>query len=218
MEHKMQVHKQVQEFNPERGSVITIGTFDGIHLGHRTILKKVVNEARVRDLNAVLLTFFPHPRMVVQKQTDLKLLNTLDEKIQLLEVLGVDHLVIQPFTQEFSRLTALEYVRDLLVNQLQAKKIIIGYDVRLESIELADALIKGLTDSGVDIINIGLCGTEEVYFHIKSKCMFYNTSFCKLSVISVGHFNTCKCNRNVSNFTHLINHFHGNGVFGLEIW
>jgi len=130
MEHKMQVHKQVQEFNPERGSVITIGTFDGVHLGHRTILKKVVNEARVRDLNAVLLTFFPHPRMVVQKQTDLKLLNTLDEKIQLLEVLGVDHLVIQPFTQEFSRLTALEYVRDLLVNQLKAKKIIIGYDHR----------------------------------------------------------------------------------------
>ena len=130
MEHKMQVHKQAQEFNPERGSVITIGTFDGVHLGHRTILKKVVDEARVRDLNAVLLTFFPHPRMVVQKQTDLKLLNTLDEKIQLLEALGVDHLVIQPFTKEFSRLTAVEYVRDLLVNQLQAKKIIIGYDHR----------------------------------------------------------------------------------------
>ena len=126
----MQVHKQAQEFNPERGSVITIGTFDGVHLGHRTILKKVVDEARVRDLNAVLLTFFPHPRMVVQKQTDLKLLNTLDEKIQLLEALGVDHLVIQPFTKEFSRLTAVEYVRDLLVNQLQAKKIIIGYDHR----------------------------------------------------------------------------------------
>ena len=126
----MQVHKQVQEFNPGRGSVITIGTFDGVHLGHRTILKKVVDEARARDLNAVLLTFFPHPRMVVQKQTDLKLLNTLDEKIQLLEVLGVDHLIIQPFTQEFSRLTGVEYVRDLLIKQLKAKKIIIGYDHR----------------------------------------------------------------------------------------
>ena len=126
----MQVHKQAQEFNPGRGSVITIGTFDGVHLGHRTILKKVVDEARARDLNAVLLTFFPHPRMVVQKQTDLKLLNTLDEKIQLLEVLGVDHLIIQPFTQEFSRLTAVEYVRDLLIKQLKAKKIIIGYDHR----------------------------------------------------------------------------------------
>jgi riboflavin kinase/FMN adenylyltransferase len=130
MGHKMQVHKQVQEFNPGRGSVITIGTFDGVHLGHRTILKKVVDEARARDLNAVLLTFFPHPRMVVQKQTDLKLLNTLDEKIKLLEVLGVDHLIIQPFTQEFSRLTAVEYVRDLLIKQLKAKKIIIGYDHR----------------------------------------------------------------------------------------
>jgi riboflavin kinase/FMN adenylyltransferase len=130
MERKMQVHKQAEKFNPKRGSVITIGTFDGVHLGHRTILKKVVDQARARDLNAVLLTFFPHPRMVVQKQTDLKLLNTLEEKIQLLEGLGIDHLVIHPFTKEFSRLTAVEYVRDLLVNQLKAKKIIIGYDHR----------------------------------------------------------------------------------------
>lgn len=130
MEHKMQVHRQAQEFNPARGSVITIGTFDGVHLGHRTILKKVADQAKARDLNAVLLTFFPHPRMVVQKQTDLKLLNTLEEKIQLLEAIGIDHLVIHPFTKEFSRLTALEYVRDLLVNQLKAKKIIIGYDHR----------------------------------------------------------------------------------------
>ncbi len=126
----MQVHNQANEFNPDRGSVITIGTFDGVHLGHRAILKKVVAQAKARDLNAVLLTFFPHPRMVVQKQTDLKLLNTLDEKIQLLEAIGIDHLVVQPFTKEFSRLTAVEYVRDLLVNQLKAKKIIIGYDHR----------------------------------------------------------------------------------------
>ncbi len=126
----MQVHKQAEKFNPKRGSVITIGTFDGVHLGHRAILKKVVDQARARDLNAVLLTFFPHPRMVVQKQTDLKLLNTLEEKIQLLEGLGIDHLVVHPFTKEFSRLTAVEYVRDLLVNKLKAKKIIIGYDHR----------------------------------------------------------------------------------------
>jgi riboflavin kinase/FMN adenylyltransferase len=130
MEHKMEVHQQAEQFNPKRGSVITIGTFDGVHFGHRAILKKVVDQARARDLNAVLLTFFPHPRMVVQKQTDLKLLNTLQEKIQLLEGLGIDHLVIHPFTKEFSRLTAVEFVRDLLVNQLKAKKIIIGYDHR----------------------------------------------------------------------------------------
>ncbi len=130
MEHKLKVHNKSSEFNPLRGSVLTIGTFDGVHLGHRKILSQVVDEAKAQDLNAVLLTFFPHPRMVVQKETDLKLLNTLDEKIEQLERLGVDHLVVQPFTKEFSRLTAIEYVRDLLVNQLKAKKIVIGYDHR----------------------------------------------------------------------------------------
>jgi riboflavin kinase/FMN adenylyltransferase len=138
MAHKMQVHRHAKEFHPQRGSVLTIGTFDGVHLGHRAILKKVVDQARARDLNAVLLTFFPHPRMVVQKQTDLKLLNTLEEKTQLLQALGIDHLVIRPFTKEFSRKTAVEYVRDLLVNQLRAKKIIIGYDHRFGRNRTAD--------------------------------------------------------------------------------
>ena len=110
--------------------MVTIGTFDGVHLGHKALLKRLVNTAQKEDLDSVLLTFFPHPRMVLQKDSDLKLINTLTEKKQLLEKIGLNHLVIQPFTKEFSRLTAMEYVRDILVNQLNAKKIIIGYDHR----------------------------------------------------------------------------------------
>jgi len=121
-------HNPASVYNNSRGSVVTIGTFDGVHLGHRSILNRLVETAKKDDLDSVLLTFFPHPRMVLQKDSDLKLINSISEKKQLLEAIGIDHFVVQPFTKEFSRLTALEFVRDLLVNQLNAKKIIIGYD------------------------------------------------------------------------------------------
>ena len=126
----MKEHASAAQFKSEKGTVVTIGTFDGVHIGHRTILDRLVETARAENLEATLLTFFPHPRMVLQKDSDLKLINTLDEKKTLLAQIGLDHLVVQPFTLEFSRITALEYVRDILVNQLNAKKIIIGYDHR----------------------------------------------------------------------------------------
>ena len=110
--------------------MVTIGTFDGVHMGHKAILKRLVETAREDNLDSVVLTFFPHPRMVLQQNSDLKLLNTIEERSQLLEKTGLDHLVIHPFTHAFSRLTAMEYVRDILVNRLNAQKIIIGYDHR----------------------------------------------------------------------------------------
>ncbi|WP_222983050.1 bifunctional riboflavin kinase/FAD synthetase [Flagellimonas meishanensis] len=111
-------------------TVITIGTFDGVHLGHRKILERLINDAKNSGLKSTVLTFFPHPRMVLQKDADIQLLNTLDEKRQILEEMGLDYLIIYPFTKKFSRLSATEFVRDILVNSLNAKKIIIGYDHR----------------------------------------------------------------------------------------
>ena len=109
-------------------AIITIGTFDGVHIGHQKIIKRLVKIAKKDNLQAIVFTFFPHPRMVLQKDTNIKLINTIDEKSLLLEKFGIDHLVVKEFTKEFSRLTALEFVRDILVNQLQIKCIIIGYD------------------------------------------------------------------------------------------
>ncbi|WP_276169040.1 bifunctional riboflavin kinase/FAD synthetase [Zobellia alginiliquefaciens] len=111
-------------------TAITIGTFDGVHIGHRKILERLINNAASLDLKSTVLTFFPHPRMVLQKDANIKLLNTIEEKTKILEALGLDQLIIHPFTQEFSRLSATEFVRDNLVNQLNTKQIIIGYDHR----------------------------------------------------------------------------------------
>ena len=120
----------ISKFKNTLPTAITIGTFDGVHIGHRQILERLINNAKHANLNSVLVTFFPHPRMILQKESNLKLLNTLDEKIEILEGLGLDYVIVHPFTKEFSRLSAIEFVRDILVNQLKAKKIIIGYDHR----------------------------------------------------------------------------------------
>jgi riboflavin kinase/FMN adenylyltransferase len=120
--------KTASDYEQIKSSVITIGTFDGVHVGHQQIIHRLVDTARKNDLQALVLTFFPHPRMVIQNDANIKLINTIDEKAKQLEQLGVDHLVVKEFTKSFSRLTALEYVRDILVNKLKVKHIIVGYD------------------------------------------------------------------------------------------
>ena len=120
--------KSAADYDQIKDSVVTIGTFDGVHLGHQKIIKRLVAIAHAEQLQALVLTFFPHPRMVVQKDSSIKLINTIDEKADLIQDLGVDHLVVKAFTKDFSRLTALEYVRDVLVNTLHVKHIIVGYD------------------------------------------------------------------------------------------
>jgi len=114
--------------NLKNKTVVTIGTFDGVHLGHQKIIERLVDVASSNQLDSVLLTFFPHPRMVLQKDADIKLINTLSEKESVLKKLGLTHLVVNEFTKEFSRLTAEEFVREILVKQLNAKHVIIGYD------------------------------------------------------------------------------------------
>ena len=120
--------KTAADYKRIKDSIVTIGTFDGVHIGHQKIISRLVDIAKTNDLQALVLTFFPHPRMVVQKDSDIKLINTIDEKAAQLQELGVDHLVVKEFTKSFSRLTALEYVRDVLVNKLKVKHIIVGYD------------------------------------------------------------------------------------------
>jgi len=122
--------QNILKYDKQHDTAITIGTFDGVHIGHRMILKRLISKTSETALKATLLTFFPHPRMVLQKDSDIKLLNTIDEKTKILENLGLDQLIIHPFTKEFSRLSSTEFVRDLLVNKLKAKKIVIGYDHR----------------------------------------------------------------------------------------
>jgi len=110
-------------------AVITAGTFDGVHVGHRKIISRVNEAAREIGGESVLMTFEPHPRLVLfPDDNGLKLLTTLREKIGLLEKTGLQHLVIIPFTREFSRLTSLDYVRDILVDKLRVRRLVIGYD------------------------------------------------------------------------------------------
>ena len=124
----MKIIHAISNFSSEEKSFVTIGTFDGVHFGHQQIIKKLVNEAKKERGKSVLLTFFPHPRMVLQKDSSLELINTIDERSELLEKTGLDYLIIHPFSKEFSRLSALSFVRDVLVNQLNTSKLIIGYD------------------------------------------------------------------------------------------
>lgn len=127
----MKVIYDIKEFDPQKLVVLTQGTFDGVHFGHRKILSHVVSEAREIDGVSVLLTFYPHPRLVLYPDdNELKLLTTIEEKVELVSAIGIDYLIIIPFTQELSRLRASDFVRDILVGQLGISKLIIGYDHR----------------------------------------------------------------------------------------
>lgn len=124
----MKIYKGISEFKSVSFPVVTTGTFDGVHQGHRIILERLKEVAKKNNGESVLLTFFPHPRMVLQPESELKLLNTIEEKAELLEEAGIDHLIIHPFDKKFSRLTSIEFVRDILVNKIGTKKLVIGYD------------------------------------------------------------------------------------------
>ena len=117
-------------YNNSNATIVTIGTFDGVHIGHQKIIKRLVDIAHKKHLNSVVLTFFPHPRMVLQNNNDIKLLNTIEERETILSDLGLDYLVVKTFTKKFANLSAEEFVKNILVDKLNAKHIIIGYDHR----------------------------------------------------------------------------------------
>ena len=126
----MNVVNGIENYKADSKSILTIGTFDGVHLGHQKIIASLVTRAKQQSLQANILTFFPHPRMVLQKESNLKLIDTLEEKQNLLSELGIDNLIVQPFSKEFSKLTAIEFTRDILVDELGMSALMIGYDHR----------------------------------------------------------------------------------------
>ena len=134
----MKIYQSTINFSTNRKTIITIGTFDGVHLGHQSILKKVVEAKENNTYEASLLTFFPHPRMVLQQDTSIKLLNTIDEKAELLDKFGIDNLIIHPFDAAFSNLSAEEFVKEILIDRLNIHKIIIGHDHRFGKNRTAD--------------------------------------------------------------------------------
>jgi riboflavin kinase/FMN adenylyltransferase len=112
--------------------VVTIGTFDGVHLGHRMVIERLKNLAKKYDGETVIFTFYPHPRLVTAPdETNLRLLTTLDEKKELFELMGIDHLVIYPFTKEFSQLSYAEFVQQILAGQIKTRCLVVGYDHNL---------------------------------------------------------------------------------------
>tara|TARA_B110000003_G_scaffold2694_1_gene2866 strand:+ start:5611 stop:6546 length:936 start_codon:yes stop_codon:yes gene_type:complete len=124
----LKIIQSITGFNSFEKTIVTIGTFDGIHIGHQKILNNLIRTAKKERKKSVLLTFFPHPRMILQKELSVLLLNTIDEKSSLLKSMGLDYLIIHPFSKDFSRLSALDFVRDILVNKLNTSKLVIGYD------------------------------------------------------------------------------------------
>jgi riboflavin kinase/FMN adenylyltransferase len=128
IQHTLKVYRSLAEFNTLECAVATTGTFDGVHLGHQKILNQLVQTAKKVGGESVLLTFDPHPRVVLQPDVELKLLSSIEEKIELLEKSGLDHLIIHPFSKEFSRTPSLEFVREILVNTIGVKHLVIGYD------------------------------------------------------------------------------------------
>jgi riboflavin kinase / FMN adenylyltransferase len=125
----MKIYQQLTDFHPPHFSVVTSGTFDGVHLGHQKILRRLQELATRKQGETVLLTYWPHPRLILQPDDkSLRLLTTLSEKVKLLEEMGVDHLIILPFTNELSQMSSEDFIRDILVDKIQTKTLVIGYD------------------------------------------------------------------------------------------
>ena len=143
----MKRFNNINEFNCKKSTIITIGTFDGVHLGHQKILKKLNIEAENNGLESSVLTFFPHPRTVLNPDSSLKLINTIDERISLFKKSKIDNLIVHPFTKGFSELDSEDYVKNILVDQLKAKIVLIGYDHKFGKNRTAD--INNLKEYGI---------------------------------------------------------------------
>lgn len=134
----MNVFNSVQSFKFAKKTIVTLGTFDGMHIGHQAILNKLKLQKKIYGYETLVLTFFPHPRMVLRTDHQISLLNTINERVKLIDHFGIDHLVVQEFTHDFANLSAEEFVKTILVDQFNIGKIIIGYDHRFGKNRSAD--------------------------------------------------------------------------------
>ena len=126
----MDIIHGIQNYSSPSKSILTTGTFDGVHIGHQKIINTLVKDAKQKKLRANLLTFFPHPRMILKSNTKIKLIDTLNEKEAILRKLGIDNLIIHPFSLEFSKLSAIEYVKDILVGKFKINSLYTGHNHR----------------------------------------------------------------------------------------
>ena len=134
----LKVFNSINDFTTSKKTIVTLGTFDGVHFGHNAILDKICRVANNEGLESVILTFFPHPRLVVSNNYDIKLLNTIEEKTVLLEKKGIQNFIIHPFDKTFSELSPREFVTQILVEKLNIQKIIIGHDHKFGKDRAAD--------------------------------------------------------------------------------
>lgn len=134
----MKTFTSIFNFSKNKKTILTLGTFDGVHIGHQKILKKLIEQSNKNQFESVLLTFFPHPRMVLKQDEKILLLNTIKEKSKLVEEIGIDNLIIHPFDTTFSELSAEDFVKKILIDQLNLGKIIIGYDHKFGKNRSAD--------------------------------------------------------------------------------
>lgn len=134
----MKIIDSLQNYSSNKKTVLTIGSFDGVHIGHKKIIQKIISSSKLLDCESLVLTFFPHPKIFLNQNSDIKLLNTIDEKIDLFEKTGLQNLIIQPFDKNFSDLSAKEFIEEILVKKLHVAKIIIGYDHRFGKNRLAN--------------------------------------------------------------------------------
>ncbi|WP_353147194.1 bifunctional riboflavin kinase/FAD synthetase [Flavobacterium sp.] len=160
----MKIYTSLQEFTSTKKTIVTLGTFDGVHLGHTVILDRICNIAKQENLESVVLTFFPHPRLIVSNDSEIKLLNTMAEKAKLLEQKGIQNFIIHPFDKLFSELSPSEFVKQILIKQLNIQKIIIGYDHKFGKNRAADFndLIAFGNEFGFDVEEIPAKQVDEV--------------------------------------------------------
>ncbi|PSL07916.1 bifunctional riboflavin kinase/FAD synthetase [Cecembia rubra] len=167
----MKIYEGTEHFGPVKNPVVTSGTFDGVHLGHQKILKRIRDLAEEIDGETVLITFWPHPRLVLYpNEHNLRLLSTFEEKTKLLREFGIDHLLTIPFTKKFSELSSEEFIQQILIKTIQTRKLVIGYDHRFgKNREGGFEYLRGHIDqyrfdleeiSREDVDNVGISSTK----------------------------------------------------------